>query len=575
MKYPKIEDNNFYEKINKLFSYYKTPKKKKSFDEICFPKEFKLQLPQLFVSHFIHPNTPYKGLLVYHKIGSGKSITAIRVAEEWKHYKKIMVLVPASLKGNFRGELRTPATGNEYLKKEEREKLSKLQPNDSEYTEIIKKSDERIDKYYTIYSYNKFTELALDGKINLKNTLLIIDEIQNMVSEEGNFYNVLYEQISNAPKDLRIILLSATPMFDKPHEIALTMNLLRLPKEMPTGRKFDKSFIQIKKTVSGKYNYHLKNVDQFKQYIRGYISYFQGAPSYVFPETKIKYIKCEMSDFQFQAYRDVIRGEERNYDMSRIKYDIAEELSVRDLPNNFFIGTRIVSNIVFPNKKINEAGYNSLKEKHIKEQLEKYSIKFFKIIKKIRKKEKIFIYSGFKGYGGIKSLVKVLETFGYKNYLEHGQGTKRFALWTGDQNIKQKNEIKAIYNQKSNMDGSKLKIIIGSSAIKEGVSLLGLKQIHILEPYWNFQRLFQVIGRGSRFCSHKDLPIEERYLNVYIYVATREEIETVDLYLNYLAKQKLKLVREFEKIVKEAAIDCELNYYANINENEEPIVCDK
>lgn len=72
MKYPEIEDINFYEKINKLFDKYKTPKKKKTFEEICFPKEFKLQLPQLFVSHFINPNTPYKGLLVYHQIGSGK-----------------------------------------------------------------------------------------------------------------------------------------------------------------------------------------------------------------------------------------------------------------------------------------------------------------------------------------------------------------------------------------------------------------------------------------------------------------------------------------------------------------------
>ena len=110
-----------------------------------------------------------------------KSITAIRVAEERKYYKKIMVLVPASLKGNFRGELRTPATGSEYLKPEERKKLANLHPSDPEFINIIQKSDERIDQYYTIYSYNKFTELALDGKINLKNILIIVDEIQNMV----------------------------------------------------------------------------------------------------------------------------------------------------------------------------------------------------------------------------------------------------------------------------------------------------------------------------------------------------------------------------------------------------------
>lgn len=575
MKYPEIRDNNFYEKITRLFKEYKTPARKKTFEEICFPKTFKLQLPQLFVSHFINPDTPYKGLLVYHQIGSGKSITAIRVAEEWKHYKRIIVLVPASLKGNFRGELRTPATGNEYLKSDERKKLNVLHPSDPEYIKIIKKSDERIDQYYTIYSYNKYNKLALDGKINLKNTLLIIDEIQNMVSEGGSFYQTLYDQIQNAPSDLRIILLSATPMFDKPQEIALTMNLLRLPKELPIGNNFNKNFISIKRTVNGKYNFHIKNVDLFKSYIKGYVSYFRGAPNYVFPETKIKYVKCEMSDFQFNSYMSVIRNEEKSNDMSRVKLNLAKELSVKDLPNNFFIGTRIVSNVVFPNKKINEAGFNSFKDTYITEKLDIYSAKFYKMVKKIKKAQKIFIYSGFKGYGGIKSLVRVLETFGYKNYLKHGEGKKRYALWTGDESIKLKNEIKAVYNQKNNLDGSKLKIIISSPSGKEGLSLFGVRQLHILEPYWNNARIAQVLGRGSRFCSHKDLPEEERYLNVYVYIATYQDVETVDLYINYLAKQKQKLVSEFERCIKEAAVDCELNYYANVYEGDEPIKCDK
>lgn len=499
-----------------------------------------------------------------------KSITAIRVAEEWKHYKKIIVLVPASLKNNFRDELRTMATGNEYIKSDERKKILELTPNSIEYNNIIKKSNERIDRYYNIYSYNKFIELAQNNKINLKNTLLIIDEIQNMVSEKGTFYEILYNQINKAPDDLRILLLSATPMFDKPNEIALTLNLLRLPVKMPIDKEFNKTFIEIKKTTSHKYNYHIKNIKLFKSLIKGYISYFRGAPDFVFPETNIKYVKCEMSEFQYNAYSQVIKSETN---MSRIKYDVAKELSVKDLSNNFFIGTRLVSNIVFPNKKINESGYNSFKDKYIINELEKYSIKFAKIMKKINKKEKIFIYSGFKGYGGIKSLVKVLEAFGFKNYINNGCGLKRFALWTGDQNNKLKNEIKTIFNRKDNYNGSKLKIIIGSPAIKEGVSFMDLKQIHILEPYWNYQRLFQIIGRGSRFCSHKNLPIEERKLKVYIYISVYKNIETIDLYLNYLAKQKYKIIKEFEKIIKEVAIDCELNYYANFNKNE-PIRCD-
>ena len=64
-----------------------------------------------------------------------------------------------------------------------------------------------------------------------------------MVSDDGKYYEVLYDTINKAPNDLRVVLLSATPMFDKPNEIALTLNLLRLPIPLPTGNDFDKMFI--------------------------------------------------------------------------------------------------------------------------------------------------------------------------------------------------------------------------------------------------------------------------------------------------------------------------------------------
>merc|ERR1711924_329661 len=97
------------------------------------------------------------------------------------------------------------------------------------------KSNKKIDKYYKIYSYHKFVMMATKKQFNLKNTLLIVDEIQNMISESGTFYTILLKTINNAPKDLRVVLLSATPMFDKPIEIALTLNLLRPKILLPTG----------------------------------------------------------------------------------------------------------------------------------------------------------------------------------------------------------------------------------------------------------------------------------------------------------------------------------------------------
>ena len=578
MKYPELKDDEFYEKINNIYKEYYIPKKKKTFDNICFPKKFELQNSQKLLCKYINPKTPYKGILVYHRIGAGKTCTAVQIGEVWKKHRKIVVVVPASLKGNFRSELRSLCAGSSYLSDNERKELKELHPSSKEYQDIISKSDEKIDEYYDIYSYNKFIDLAQNNKIKLKNSILIIDEIQNMISEEGTYYNVLYDLIKKSPKDLRVVLLSATPMFDKPHELALTINLLRPEKELPIGKEFDKKFIKIVKHDDDSFEYRAKHLCKFKEQIRGLVSYFSGAPPYVFPEMKIKYIKCEMSEFQYSAYKGVLRNEARNIDLRSLKKEAIESVSVMKLPNSFFIGTRFVSNVVYPNRKVGEDGLKSFKGKKILKNLDIYSCKFAKIMKKIDKATgKVFVYSGFKEEGGIKSFTRVLETFGYKNYVKEGEGYYRFAVWSGDEDISLKEEIKNVYNQKNNLNGSKLKLLILSPAAKEGISLSGVRQAHILEPYWNLARLQQIIGRGSRFCSHKDLPEEKRNIKVYIYLATHpDEEETVDEYINHLAYQKNKLVGEFEKAIKESAIDCSLfknaNYYPE--QGDENYICD-
>ena len=580
MRYPQINDNEFYTKINKIYKSYKIPSKKKSFREICIPKKYELQLPQTFLSQFINPDTPYKGVLVYHRIGAGKTCTAVRIGEEFKNKRKIIVVLPASLKGNFRTELRSLCAGAAYLSNKERERLKNYHPSSKEYKEIIKNSDKKIDKYYKIYSYNKFIEHVQNKDIKLNNTLLIIDEIQNMVSEEGTYYTELNKLIKNAPSDLRLVLLSATPMFDKPAEIGLTINLLRPSKLFPTGSDFEKKFIRITKNKNGEYSTRTKNLDLFKSIIKGYISFFRGAPSYVFPEMKIKYVKCEMSDFQYASYKAILRNEENQVTSSKkLKKKVNKHLNVSQLPNNFFIGSRYVSNIVFPNKQVGDDGLETFTKLKILNGLEKYSTKFFNMITKINKSSgKVFVYSSFKEFAGLKSFIKVLEAYGYKNYSDYGEGHKRFAVWSGDEDINYKEEIKSVYNLENNLNGSKLKIILGSSSIKEGVSFKGVRQVHIIEPYWNLPRLEQVIGRASRFCSHKDLPEEKRTVKVYIYLAVHpDEPETIDQYIYKLSLRKNKLVGEFEKAIKEAAIDCELNYNANIDRNDPNNIfkCDK
>jgi superfamily II DNA or RNA helicase len=570
VKYPELNDSEFNNEVTRIYKKYEIKKEKKSLKDFCNRKKFQLQLPQKFVSGFINPNTPYKGLLIFHRIGAGKTCSAVNIGEHWKYKRNIVVIVPAALIGNFRDELRSPCSNYAYVSKKETKLLKKLSPLDDKYKKIIKKSNKEIDKYYTIISYHKFVILAEKNEINLKNSLLIVDEIQNMISETGTFYKVLNRTIQEAPSDLRVVLLSATPMFDKPVEIGLTMNLLRLPKQFPIGSRFNEMFLSTRRLKNGNIRYRAKNMNKFKKMIKGHISYYRGAPPHTFPDMQFKIVKCKMESFQYKSYLTTLSTDDHYYRGSFRNGDILS------LPSNFFLGERIISNVAFPNRSINITGFNSFRgDKLLMKNLSEYSIKFYRILKKIKRSEgPVFVYSNFKEYGGIRSFVKVLKKHKFKNYKKSGQGPMRFAIWSGDEKHSMKEEIKSVFNQKSNLYGEQIKILLGSPSIKEGVSLLRVEQVHILEPYWNMSRMDQVIGRAIRFCSHHDVRPYRRLVKVYLYLAVSPKDEqTADEYIWSLAKEKNKLISKFEIALKESAVDCKLNKYANVYSGENDIKC--
>ena len=80
-----------------------------------------------------------------------------------------------------------------------------------------------------------------------------------------------------------------------------------------------------------------------------------------------------------------------------------------------------------------------------------------------------------------------------------------------------------------------------------------------MEPFWNEVRIDQIIGRAIRQCSHKDLPMEERKVDVYRYKMVREnEKETTDEKMEDISRKKNNLIQSFLEAVRESAVDCEL-----------------
>ena len=51
--------------------------------------------------------SPYRGLLLFHGLGSGKTCSSIAIAEGLKTFKKIIVMTPASLRMNYMEEMKS------------------------------------------------------------------------------------------------------------------------------------------------------------------------------------------------------------------------------------------------------------------------------------------------------------------------------------------------------------------------------------------------------------------------------------------------------------------------------------
>jgi len=227
-----------------------------------------------------------------------------------------------------------------------------------------------------------------------------------------------------------------------------------------------------------------------------------------------------------------------------------------------------------------------------KEEIVKYSGKISKILETIENSKGIIIlYSQFID-GGCVPLALALEEMGMKRYTNQLTLFKnnpneeidavtmkkkttfteenpkkvfypaKYAMITGDSYLSPNNkkELKAATDSQ-NINGEVIKVIIISKAGSEGLDFKNIRQIHILEPWYNLMRPSQVIGRGIRNLSHCDLPYKERNTQLFLYGTELKDtnMEPIDLYMYRLAEKKGIKIGAVSRIMKENAVDCLLN----------------
>ena len=139
----------------------------------------------------------------------------------------------------------------------------------------------------------------------------------------------------------------------------------------------------------------------------------------------------------------------------------------------------------------------------------------------------------------------------------------RYAMITGDPRLSPNNdfEVKGLTGD-DNKEGSKVKVVLISKAGSEGIDLKFIRQVHILDPWYNMNRPEQTIGRAVRNFSHKDLPFERRNVEIFMYgtILDKNIEEAADLYVYRVAEYKAIQIGKVTRILKETSVDCLINH---------------
>ena len=636
--------------IMKNFKDYILPEiKRKEDDDPCNEKRTdELTLYQQFIGQYLNYQSPFKELLVYHGVGSGKTNTMINVYNVLFNYTpkwNIFLLIPASLHDD-------PWLKDIYkwmTKENFEQRLANIifihydSPfADRDFLEKVKKADASKTSLFVVDEAHRF----------------INNVYNNVSSKKGKRAQVIYDYIQQEKKEnsnTRIMLLSATPAVNNPFEFALIFNLLR-PGSFPTSESiFQQLFISSSNFAS--LNENTKNM--FQRRILGLVSYYIGATPDKYATKTVHYLNITMESYHEEVYKyleeieeqkekirlrmsrgkvgdsmstyasytrqacnfvfpsisDKINGEkrprpgafkikesdavlinegkniEKKNELVKSKAEILEYMkAIRNYVNSFieylknFLridkenGFTISDDVKnYHNKydgSFSNFYENEKKKSKLFEAMYNSSPKFIRIIFNILKtKGTVMIYSNYVEMEGLQLLKVYLSFFGFvdieqdsefnKNKLEPDKKLSkdglRYCEFHGgiEKDVRKIN--KQIFNLSENKYGKHCKIIMISPAGAEGINLNNVRQVHILEPYWNEVRIEQVIGRALRFCQHKDLPMDERKVDVFRYKMVRKNgKETTDEKMESISRKKNNLLLSFIEAVKEGAVDCEL-----------------
>lgn len=418
----------------------------------------------------------------------------------------------------------------------------------------------------------------------------------------------------------KILLLTATPMRDQPSEICNLLNLISPLDKQLNKKEFKNIFFD-----ENKFKDEMKN--EFKSYIRNRISYVRSSTTDItivnegVIDEGFKYTKTvllDMDDYQDEKYKEAYKKDvgsngELNADIE------VEDDGEEDGSSGLWLNSRQASMFVpFDKVKLNDLVIkdrtNYRPSEHLTnyikkngdsleamlKQLKRCSVKYWLVVRDLYKypNQKFFIYSNIVKGSGALLLGAILEVFGFDHApnvkevegstycqtqgkeskeLPISENSNRMLVLTGSTLSASQldNMVNNIFNNKKNVYGDYIRVIIGSHIIGEGVSFKHIRRIYMLTPGWNSATTEQAIARGIRYKSHEELKSDDRKVSilrvcVQPVIDIGEEYGSIDSQMYKISEDKDIRIKQVERLMKESSVDCALNRSRNVLPTDKP-----
>lgn len=297
LDYPDKNDKRFQEKIyeKEEFNMFEISKESRGLINVCDNKDFEISSHQLFLKNFLTKETPYNGVLLFHGVGVGKTCSAITISENFRDLyaskdKRIIILCSKNIKIGWKKTIFNPdlgenqCSGNIFLKRniKTRREINRLVRDYYEimaylsFANYVKRLIKIKGKKYFKNSYEEKEKLVINEIFS--NRLLIIDEAHNLRDDGEKDIKDSVDMIEKVIKysdNLKIVLLSATPMYNRSTEIIRLLNMLLMNDKRELINK-DSIFLK-----DGSFKKGGSNI--LKSSLNGYVSYVRGEDPSSFP----------------------------------------------------------------------------------------------------------------------------------------------------------------------------------------------------------------------------------------------------------------------------------------------------